>query len=106
MAGPPQVGAARVAAVVTLVLAGAAAAVFGGLAVAPESLGALLWLLGWVLLTWAVLVGSVCAIQLGRGLLAGRPAAWPSWVLLGVGLAVVAVLVTAHPLWGSGSGVG
>ncbi|PRY15932.1 hypothetical protein CLV37_104145 [Kineococcus rhizosphaerae] len=91
------------------VLLGAADAV-GFRSDRAESLSTPAWLLGWVLLVWAVLVGVVSAAHLGHRLLTGpdRPSAGAGVrsLLLLAGAAVVTAEVSTHPLWGNGSGAG
>jgi len=64
------------------------------------------WLLGWVLLCWAALVGAASAVPLLRGAVTRQPVSRSGAALLGSTLALVAVVVWTHPLWGSGAGTG
>jgi hypothetical protein len=64
------------------------------------------WLLGWALLCWAVLVSAASAVPLLRRAVTRQPVSRSGAVLLGAALALIAVLVWTHPLWGSGSGSG
>jgi hypothetical protein len=98
--------------VVPLALAGSAALVLGaGDAIGFRSAGAealfvAAWVLGWTLLAWAAVLGGVCALGLARRLVARRGPAWPEVVLVVAGAAVIIAVISAHPLWGSGSGAG
>jgi len=65
-----------------------------------------LWLLGWTLLVWAVLVGGLSALHICRRLTSSRPTGWSDVVVLVAGACVIAVAVHGHPLWGSGAGQG
>ncbi|WP_432492193.1 hypothetical protein [Kineococcus auxinigenes] len=95
-----------------LALAGCAALALGAAEVvgftseSAEQLFTALWVLGWVLLAWAVVIGGTCVVQLVRRLVRRRGTAWPEALLLVAGAAVVVAVVRAHPLWGSGSGAG
>ena len=98
--------------IVALALAAGAGASFsvsdalGPLDPGAEQLFVGTWLLGWVLLCWASLVSAASAVPL-LGRVVTRQAVSPSGAaLLGVTLALIAVLVWTHPLWGSGSGYG
>ncbi len=62
------------------------------------------WLLGWVFLFWASLVGGASAVALLRRAVTRQPVSPSGAALLGATLALIAVLVWTHPLWGSGSG--
>ncbi|GAB7191327.1 hypothetical protein NUM3379_20340 [Kineococcus sp. NUM-3379] len=99
-------------AVATLVLAASAALLFAVAdAVAHLHPGAdapfvILWLLGWTLLAWAVLVGGLVAVRLLHRLLAWRGPAWSEVLPLVAGAAVVVTVICTHPLWGSGSARG
>ena len=98
--------------VVALVLAVAATASFsagdaiGPLDPATEDLWTGTWLLGWVLLCWASLVGGGSTVLLVRRAVSRQPVSRPGAALLGATLALLAVVVWAHPLWGTGSGYG
>ena len=95
-----------------LALAVGAAAFFGvggglgtmsGLA---EDLFVFTWLMGWVLLVWAAVIGGGCAVRLGLRSLSRRPVSVLEVALVASTLALIAVLLATHPLWGSGSAVG
>jgi hypothetical protein len=95
-----------------LALAGGAAAFFGvGDAVgflsdAAEDLFVVAWLLGWVLLAWAVILGGGYAVLLGLRWLSRRPVSRSEAALVAASLGLTAVVLVTHPLWGTGSAVG
>ena len=99
-------------AVAALALAGSAALLLGAAdaigftSESAESLFTLAWLLGWTLLSWAVVVVGFCAAHLVRRLASRRSPARSEVLLLAAGTALVVAVVRAHPLWGSGSGSG
>lgn len=107
-----------VGAVLTLALAGGAALLIGVADAVgfrtqrAESLFTPAWVLGWALLVWAVIIGTVCVIHLGHRLLARRrraptPAGTGIRLLLLISSAVViTAVVWRHPWWGSGAGAG
>ena len=91
--------------------AGAAASLAVSDAIGPldpgaEDLFTGTWLLGWVLLCWASIVGAASAVPLVRGAMARQPVSRWAAALLGAAFALVAVVVWTHPLWGSGAGTG
>ena len=98
--------------VVALAFAAGAAASFsvsdaiGPLDPGAEDLFVGTWLLGWVLLCWASLVGGASVVALLRRAVTRQPVSRSGAALLGAALALIAVLVWTHPLWGSGSGSG
>ncbi|TFD63193.1 hypothetical protein E3T39_00330 [Cryobacterium suzukii] len=95
-----------------LALAVGAAAAFGiGDAVgtfsgAGEGMFVLTWLMGWVLLTWAVVIGGGYAVLLGLRSLSRRPVSVVQVALVACALSLIAVVLATHPLWGTGSAVG
>ena len=94
-----------------LALAAGAAASFGiGDAVgflsdATEDVFVVTWLLGWVLLAWAAIVGGGYAVLLGLRWRSRRPVSRPEAALVAASLALIAVVLATHPLWGTGSAV-
>lgn len=78
----------------------------GFLSEATERLFVAMWLLGWALVVWAVILGAVGAAQLIRQVFARQRPAWPAAVLVTASVALTVVVIGAHPLWGTGSGVG
>lgn len=107
----PRSGAAVPA--VALAMAGGAAialgvadAVWFGIPTADGPGLALLYIVGWALLVWAVLVGLVGLVHLVRSGRAGRRPTPVEVVLLAAAAAVVVGVLLAHPLIGSGHGVG
>lgn len=98
--------------VVALALAAGAAAslsvsdAIGPLDPSAEALFIATWILGWVLLCWASLVVGASAVPLLRRAVTRQPVSRSGAALLGATLALIAVAVWAHPLWGSGSGSG
>ncbi|TFD90108.1 hypothetical protein [Cryobacterium serini] len=97
--------------VFALALAVGAAASFGiGDAVgilsgAAEGVSVLTWLMGWVLLTWAVVIGGSYSILLGVRSLSRRPISVVQVALIACAFALIAVVLATYPLWGTGSGV-
>ena len=97
--------------VAALALAGCAALAFGvgdlvgSRTERAEAVTTTTWLLAWVLLSWAVLVGGSCAVLLARGSASRRRPARAALLLLLAG-AVVVALVGTHLPYGSGSGSG
>ena len=71
-----------------------------------ERIFVLTWLVGWVLLLWAVVVADGSLVALTRRALARRTVSRVEVALLGVGVALVVLTVSTHPLRGSGSGSG
>ena len=98
-------------AVATLALAGSAALAFGVVDLvgfrtdSTEALSTTAWLFGWALLTWAVLVGCCCAVQVLHGSIDRRRPVRPGFLLL-VAATLVVALVCTHLPFGSGSGSG
>lgn len=92
-----------------LALAAGAAASFGVgdasgfLSDAAEDVFVITWLLGWVLLVWAAIVGGGYAVVLSLRLLSRRPVSPVEAALAAASLVLVAVVLATHPLWGSGS---
>ena len=99
-------------AIAALALAGFAALLLGlgdriGFGSAgTEALFVAVWLLGWTLLSWASILGGIGVTQLVRRLVSGTNPAWSEGMLVVAGAAAVIVVISAHPLWGSGSGLG
>ena len=99
-------------AVVALALAGSAALAFGVADLvgsgtgSAEALSTAAWLLGWVLLVWATLVGGCCAVLLAHGSASRRGPTWTAPLLLAAGAAAVVALALTHLPFGSGSGSG
>lgn len=98
--------------IAALALAVSAAASFGiGDAVgfltdAAEGVFLVTWLLGWVLLAWAAIIGGGYAVLLGRRLVSRRPVSRMEGVLVAASLALTAWVLATHPLWGAGSAAG
>ncbi|WP_166878691.1 hypothetical protein [Salinibacterium sp. ZJ450] len=78
----------------------------GFLSDAAEGVFVVTWLLGWVLLAWAAIIGGGYAVLLGLRRLSRRPVSRSEAVLVAVSLALIAVVMATHPLWGTGSAVG
>lgn len=95
-----------------LALAAGSAACFGAgnavgfLGDTAEDIFVVTWLLGWVLLVWAVIVGGGYAVMLGHRSLSRRPVTRSEAALATASLALIAVVLATHPLWGTGSTVG
>ena len=78
----------------------------GFLSDAAEGVFVVTWLLGWVLLAWAAIVGGGYAVLLGRRWLSRRPVSRSEAALVAASLALIVVVLATHPLWGTGSAVG
>lgn len=108
----PQPHAPVAVPVSAMALAVGAAACFGVgdmvgfLSDAAEDVFIISWLLGWVLLSWAVIVGGGYAVHLGLRWRSKQPVYRREAALLAVALTLIAVVAATHPLWGSGSGAG
>ncbi|GHE12369.1 hypothetical protein [Klenkia taihuensis] len=92
---------AALATVVLAVLAALAlsvADVVGTTSTTEERISVPLWLVGWVVLGWAALLGVVTLVRLLR---AGRRR---DAAVAALGLACVVVVAVAHPVAGSGGG--
>ncbi|MET1154625.1 hypothetical protein [Arthrobacter sp.] len=98
--------------VCSLVLsAGAAASLGAGDAVgflsdAAEDIFVIAWLLGWVLLVWAAILGGGYAVLLSLRGPSRRPVSRMEAVLGATSLGITAVVLVTHPLWGTGSALG
>lgn len=98
--------------VVALVLAAGAVASFsisdgiGSRGPVAEDLFVGTWLLAWVFLCWASLVSGACAVPLLLRRVRRQPESRLGAAALGAALALIAVAVWTHPLWGSGSASG
>ena len=106
---PPATVAVPVSAL--MLAAGAAASfgvgdVFGFVSDASEDVLVATWLLGWVLLVWAAIVGGGYAVLLGWRLLSRRPVCHLEAALAAASLVLIAVVLATHPLGGTGSAVG
>ena len=72
---------------------------------AAEDVSVLTWLMGWVLLGWAAIIGGGYAVVLCLRSLSRRPVSLVQVTLAASALALIAVVLATHPLWGTGSGV-
>ncbi|WP_129338063.1 hypothetical protein [Cellulomonas endophytica] len=103
---------AQVAGGAALALAGGAAVALvagdlvGSASPAAETVFTGLWVVGWVLVVWAVLVGGAAAVLLGRGLSRGRRPVLTETLLVVATVVVLAAVVVSHPVVGSGGGTG
>ncbi len=71
-----------------------------------EAMFTLLWMVGWALLAWAMIIGAVVSVHLVRkGAFLRRPVLREA-VLIIATAAVIAGVIFAHPLVGSGAGTG
>lgn len=98
-----------VVAVGSAIAAGGALAVADVVAAGPvetEALVAFAWIAGWVLVVWSVTLGVAHAIGVARRLATRVSVPGAEIVILAATAVVLAVVVAAHPLWGTGSGVG
>lgn len=95
-----------------LALAASAAVAFtiggtiGFLSDAAEDLFILTWLMGSILLAWAVILGGGYAVWLGIQWYSRKPVPRLAVVLAAASLLLISGVIAAHPLWGSGSGYG
>ena len=71
-----------------------------------ETVFVLTWLIGWVLVIWALIVAVGSVVVLIRRRRAEPPASPVELALLGACFALVILAVFLNPLWGSGSGAG
>ena len=110
-----QHGAIRarpLAAGVALALAGCAALLLavgdaiGFVDPTTEAVFTLSWIVGWMLLAWSTIVGGAVLVYLIYGVASRRRTALSEIVLVVATAAVIATAVWAHPLAGSGTGVG
>ena len=105
-------GSTAVAAGVALALAGCSALSFavgdavGFVSPSAEAVFTFSWLVGWMLLAWATIVGGAVAIHLIRAVASRRRPARVEIVLIVATAAVIAGVILTHPLAGSGAGVG
>lgn len=63
-------------------------------------------LLGWVLLAWAAILGGGYAVLLGSRAASGQRVFGSQVAVVAVALALIVLVLAAHPLWGTGSSVG
>jgi hypothetical protein len=107
-----QPGASVAVPVTALALAAGAAVSFGvGDAVgflsdAAEDMFVLTWLLGWVLVAWAAILGGGYAVSLGVRRRSRRPVSRSDVALVAASFALTGAVLVTHPLWGLGSGGG
>jgi hypothetical protein len=73
---------------------------------AAEDVFIFTWLLGWVLLAWASIVGGGFAVVLGWRALSRRQVFGSEVTFAVAALALITLVVVSHPLWGTGSGSG
>jgi hypothetical protein len=71
-----------------------------------EAVSTLSWLVGWVFLAWATIVGGAVAVHVIRAVALRRRPTLVQTVLVVATAAVIVGLIWAHPLFGSGAGVG
>ena len=71
-----------------------------------ERIFVLTWLLGWVLLAWAVVVAVGSLVALIRRARTRRPVSPFELALLSACFTLVVLAMSMHPLWGAGSGSG
>ena len=69
-----------------------------------EEVFVLTWIVGWVLVACAAIVGGFHTIRLIRRAVSRQPVAWFEAVLVSASAAIVALVLWTHPLWGTGSG--
>jgi hypothetical protein len=78
----------------------------GPLDTSTEDLFTLAYLVGLVLLCWASLVGGAFAVALVRRVVTRQRVSRSGAALLVAALALIAVVVWTHPLWGAGTAYG
>ena len=71
---------------------------------AAETIFTFTWLVGWTLLAFAALLTVGYAVRVGAGITRGQVVAPIDLALLGVAIAVIVLILTMQPLWGTGSG--
>jgi len=100
--GPAVALALAVAALISFGVGGA----IGFRSESAETVFVLTWLIGWVLVLWAVIVAVGSLVLLIRRRRADPPVSRVELALLGASFALVILTVFLNPLWGSGSGAG
>jgi hypothetical protein len=98
--------AAPVAALILAALAAVGFAVAEAIVLidSADSLFTVIALLAGALIVWATIVEAIYAAWLVTRLTSRRRVFASEAALAAAGFALIAVVVTAHPLWGSGSG--
>jgi hypothetical protein len=71
-----------------------------------EAVSTPLWILGWVLLAWATIVGAAASVLLIRAAALRRRPALIEAALIVATVVVIAGVIWSHPLAGTGTGVG
>jgi len=71
---------------------------------ATEIVFTITWLAGWGLLALAAFLTIGYAVRVGAGITRGQVVAPIDLALLGVAIAVIVLILTMQPLWGTGSG--
>jgi hypothetical protein len=105
-------GSTAFAAGAALALAGCAALLLavgdaiGFVSPSAEAVFTVMFVVGWVFLAWATIVGGAVLIHLIRVVAVGRRPALIETLLVVATAAVIAGVIFTHPLAGSGSGVG
>lgn len=94
--------AAFTLAVGAAVLLGASQTV-GFLSDAAEDLFIVTWILGWLMLAWAAILGGGYALLVVHRWRSRQTVTGLEAVLTAAALALVAVVLVSHPLWGTGS---
>ena len=62
------------------------------------------WLLGWALLVWSAVLGGASVVVIVRRAIGRRTVSRSEIGLVTLACALAVVVVSAHPLWGSGAG--
>ncbi|MHA7219476.1 hypothetical protein ACX80L_11335 [Arthrobacter sp. MDT1-48-3] len=78
----------------------------GFISEAAEQVSTLLWLGGWVVIVWALLLLGAQLVTLGVQLHAHRSVSRWDACSVGATTLLLGVVIASHPLWGTGSGVG
>lgn len=73
---------------------------------ASDAVPALLMMLGWLLLTWAVIVAGFVIVRIVRAASRRGTVAHSELLLVGASAVVIAALILVYPVIGSGGGTG
>jgi hypothetical protein len=71
-----------------------------------EDMSVILWLAGWAMIVWALLLVVAQLVTLGLQVRAHRPVAPWDACTVGAATLLLCLVITSHPLWGEGSGSG
>jgi hypothetical protein len=95
--------AASVLAAGAALLLGIGDAVYGLRTDAADAASMVMGIMGWAILVWAVVTAGAVVVSIGRRVSSAKPVSRAEAALTAVTIALIAVVVATHPLWGSGS---